>query len=83
MPAAGKHLVIYTDQLFYLILYITASCFGRVELTSTDGLSSYTASWRGRGNRVEFELTSRGRGWVGIGFSENRIMVTIICYFYC
>ena len=46
-----------------------------VSLTSTDGLSSYTASWRGRGDRVEFVLTGEGDGWVGIGFSHNRMMV--------
>ena len=74
--------LIYTDQLFTAIFYITAACFGRVELTSTDHVTSYTASWRGRGNKVEFELTARGQGWVGIGFSEDRIMVTILCHFY-
>ena len=66
---------------YYFNFYITATCFGRVELTSTDGLSRYTASWRGRRNRVEFELTGRGQGWVGIGFSENRISVIILLLF--
>ena len=65
------------NQLFYLIISITATCFGRVELLSLDNASSYTADWRGRGNRVEFVLTGRGQGWVGIGFSENRMMVMI------
>jgi len=56
-------------------LPIVATCSGRVELEATDGTSNYTANWRGRGDRVEFELTGRGQGWVGIGFSHNRIMV--------
>ena len=69
------------NQLFYSIVSITAICFGRVELLSTDNASSYTANWRGRGNRVEFVLTGRGQGWVGIGFSENRMMVMISLLF--
>ena len=55
-----------------------------MNLTSTDAsLSTYTARWRARGDRVEFELTARGQGWVGIGFSHDRMMVTILlsCYF--
>ena len=73
------NIIIQKVETSYLIIivYITATCFGRVELTSTDNLSNYTADWRGRGNRVEFVLTGRGQGWVGIGFSENRIMVMI------
>ena len=62
-------------RLVYLIVSVTATCAGMVNLTSTDGLSSYTASWRGRGDRVEFKLTGEGDGWVGIGFSHNRMMV--------
>ena len=69
------------NHLIYLIVSITAICFGRVELLSSDNASSYTAYWRERGNRVEFVLTGRGQGWVGIGFSENRMMVMISLLF--
>ena len=70
----------YINLLYHVI--IPATCFGATSLTSTDGVSHYTAKWRGRGNRVEFELTSTVEGWVGIGFSHNRIMVIIFCHFY-
>ena len=49
-------------------------------LTSTDKLSNYTAEWRSRGDRVMFILTGAGQGWVGIGFSHDRMMVTIFCF---
>ena len=52
-----------------------ATCSGRKDLTATDGSSNYTANWRARGERVEFELTGVGQGWVGIGFSHNQAMV--------
>jgi len=63
-------------------LCIAATCSGRVELEATDGSSNYTANWRGRDDRVEFLLTGRGQGWVGIGFSHNRIMVKYFFIFY-
>lgn len=62
----------------YTILIFIATCFGGVNLTSTDGLSTYTARWRSREDRVEFVLMGRGQGWVGIGFSHNNMMVTIL-----
>ena len=52
-----------------------------MNLTSTDTLSNYIADWRTRGDRVEFILTGEGQGWVGIGFSHNRMMVTILFVF--
>ena len=48
-----------------------------MNLTSLDHLSTYTASWRAQGDRIEFELTGSGQGWVGIGFSHNRMMVKV------
>ena len=64
-------------RLVYSIVSVTATCAGMVNLTSTDRdrVSSYTARWRVRGDRVEFALTGEGDGWVGIGFSHNRMMV--------
>ena len=53
-----------------------------MNLTSTDNLSNYTAEWRSRGDRIEFTLTGAGQGWVGIGFSHNRMMVTILFVFH-
>ena len=68
--------------MFYLKYFTTATCSGGVDLVSTDDSgSTFTARWRARGNRVEFELTGRGQGWVGIGFSYNRIMVIVLCYY--
>jgi len=69
--------------IFESIVFIAATCFGGINLTSTEGgsISNYTAMWRSRGNRVEFELTGSGQGWVGIGFSHNRLMVTILISF--
>ena len=69
--------VLFESLSFY---WITAACSGTVTLTSSDGLSNYSASWRGEANRVEFELTGRGLGWVGIGFSHDRRMVIILFY---
>ena len=60
-----------------LLCFITATCSGMVSLRSADNVSSYSAKWRGRGDRVEFELIGEGEGWVGIGFSHNRMMVKI------
>ena len=53
-----------------------------MNLTSTDNLSNYTANWRTRGDRVEFILTGEVQGWVGIGFSHNQMMVTILFVFH-
>ena len=51
-----------------------------MNLTTSDNLSSYQAEWRSRGDRVVFSLRAEGQGWVGIGFSHNRMMVTILFF---
>jgi len=69
--------------IFESIVFIAATCFGGINLTSTEGgsISNYTAMWRSRGNRVEFALTGSGQGWVGIGFSHNQMMVMAFLLF--
>ena len=69
----------FTTGCLFHFNVIPAICSGSVNLT--DGVSNYTAKWRGRGDRVEFELTGTVEGWVGIGFSHNRMMVIIFCCF--
>ena len=66
--------MIICDHLFYF----TATCAGSISLTTSNNLSSYQAEWRSRGDRVVFTLGGEGQGWVGIGFSHNRMMVTIL-----
>ena len=44
--------------------------------------STYTARWRAQGERIVFELAGRGQGWVGIGFSYNRLMVIMLPYYF-
>ena len=54
-----------------------AACFGRQEIRcdSATNVCQYVATWRTRGDRVEFNLVAQTQGWVGIGFSTDRIMV--------
>ncbi|XP_065918054.1 uncharacterized protein [Dysidea avara] len=52
----------------------TSTCSGRKDLSAPDGSSNYTATWRARNERVEFELTGLGQSWVGIGFSHDQKM---------
>ena len=65
----------YSHENNLIIIYITATCVGSMNLTTSDNLSSYQAKWRSQGDRVDFLLTGEGQGWVGIGFSHNRMMV--------
>ena len=37
----------------------------------------YIATWRTRGHRVEFTLVAQTQGWVGIGFSTDKTMVSV------
>ena len=39
----------------------------------------YIATWRTRGDRVEFNIVAQTQGWVGIGFSTNQFMVS--CFY--
>ena len=57
-------------------MYI-AACFGRQEIRCdrTNEHCQYVATWRTKGDRVEFNLVAQTQGWVGIGFSTNRTMV--------
>ena len=36
----------------------------------------YIATWRTRGDKVEFNIAAQTQGWVGIGFSTNQMMVS-------
>ena len=38
----------------------------------------YIATWRTRGDRVEFTIAAQTQGWVGIGFSTNQMMVSTL-----
>ena len=68
--------------MIYSNFITAATCFGSVDLVSTDiSASTYTARWRAQGERIVFELAGRGQGWVGIGFSYNRIMVIVLSYY--
>ena len=40
----------------------------------------YIATWRTRGDRVEFNIAAQTQGWVGIGFSTNQMMVSTLCH---
>ena len=61
--------------------------FGRMSLSCSDVNNQdcqYIATWRTRGNRVEFNIAAQIQGWVGIGFSTNQLMVSyfhIYCYY--
>ena len=35
----------------------------------------YIATWRTRGDKVEFNIVAQTQGWIGIGFSTNQMMV--------
>ena len=40
-------------------------------------MAGYTAEWTVRGDMISFEVTAVTTGWVGIGFSLDRKMVSV------
>ena len=61
--------------------YHVAACFGRAPVSCSDGNDQdcqYIATWRTRGDRVEFNILAQTQGWVGIGFSTNQMMVSTL-----
>ena len=66
----------------FQLCYSAATCSGRKDLSAPDGSSNYTATWRARNERVEFELTGLGQSWVGIGFSHDQKMVNKLVLMY-
>ena len=71
-------------------IFHAATCFGRQPVSCSDVDNQdcqYIATWRTRGDRVEFTIAAQTQGWVGIGFSTNQMMVSTFCEyhhdFYC
>ena len=61
-----------------LYFYHVATCFGRVPMQCSDVNNQdcqYIATWRTRGDKVEFNIVAQTQGWIGIGFSTNQMMV--------
>ena len=64
------------------IFHHVAACFGRREIScdSVTNICQYVATWRTRGDRVEFNLVGQTSGWVGIGFSTDNLMVRFVIH---
>lgn len=64
------------------VFYNSAECFGRKSVRCINATNQdcqyYIATWRTRGERVEFTLVAQTQGWAGIGFSTNREMVRTV-----
>jgi len=57
----------------YLSIYL-GLCSGYAEYFSMG--VNYTASWRARGNNIEFIVTGNVSDvWLGIGFTDKQMMV--------
>ena len=45
---------------------------------------NYTASWRARGDRIDFVLTANtSQKWLGIGFTDKQMTVGIVIQLHC
>ena len=67
--------------MYLVTFYHVAACFGRVPVYCSDVNNQdcqYIATWRTRGDRVEFNIAAQTQGWVGIGFSTNQMMVSTL-----
>ena len=70
--------------MYLVTFYHVAACFGRVPVHCSDVNNQdcqYIATWRTRGDRVEFNIAAQTQGWVGIGFSTNQVMVSTLSSF--
>ena len=69
----------HTNGILLLFsIYYVAPCFGRQPVSCSDVDNQdcqYIATWRTRGDRVEFTIAAQTQGLVGIGFSTNQLMV--------
>ena len=79
--ATGKSNFSCQIALSICSFYYPAQCFGRKSVNCSDASEDcqYIATWRTRGERVEFTLVAQTQGWAGIGFSTNREMVRTVC----
>ena len=82
-PPSSTHTHTHTHIPDETDAFDPSACTGRFS-TSCDaqGVCDYSATWTRRGDSVDFEVSARvelGR-WVGIGFSDDRMMVRAYMY---
>ena len=63
-------------------------CVGSFSTGCSSGVCDYAASWVVRGNNVDFTIAAKrtpgstSTEWVGIGFSTDRLMVSVALFLH-
>ena len=70
------------------ILYVVdtsvplVQCSGSINV-GCDPVCDYQATWTVEGNNVRFTVSAQTTGWVGIGFSDDQLMVSVYIFEFC
>ena len=51
-------------------------CHSGIRVNCNGDICDYAASWSISGDEITFEVIVRTTGWVGIGFSNDQLMVS-------
>ena len=85
LPLLHTHTHTHLDIPDETDVFDPSACTGRFSTTcDAQGVCDYSATWTRRGDFVDFEVSARvelGR-WVGIGFSDDRMMVRAYSLIY-
>jgi len=65
-----------------LILLGLVQCSGSIDV-GCDPVCDYQATWTVEGNNVRFTVSAQTTGWVGIGFSNDQLMVSVYTFEFC
>ena len=68
------HTYVYKHFTHFMVLY-TEECTGNFSPFADD--SPWVVEWTVRGDMIDFVIYANDFGWVGIGFSDDPLMVSI------